>query len=243
MTSWARFRAGIASPQRAFLNLNLLRSRYDAAIAGLPRIEGPAIVLGSAPNPVRPAGVDDRWFTLTVNASQITAADLGLREPDLTIMRDGIFEPGEHQDAVWKALAGRHTAHLIAVQASSDDRGTAQGIAARNYHADHVTELSRHTRGAVIAEMSGLYHVKISSGVSNGIFAMLLALKLGGRPVVMAGFSFGPGWHFAQSTTGHRGHIKSDMATCRAVAARGLPVFAADPAFAEASGLPLWTGG
>ncbi|GHA14295.1 membrane protein [Devosia pacifica] len=242
MTSFTRMRAGFAPRTRAFLYLTIRRKRYDAALAELPRFTGPTIVVGSAPNPTRPTGLDQSWGVVTVNASQITANDFGLGTPDLTVMRDAIMREDEHPQVVWAALAAKTTRHLVATIASPWDHGIEDYAKARGYLPDTVTELDRHIRGAVVVEMSGEYVVTVSSGISNGILAMLLALKLGAKPVVMAGFSVTPGWYFAPDRKGPRSHVSADLRVCRAVARRGLPVFASDAIFAEHSGLPLWTG-
>ncbi|WP_375452026.1 hypothetical protein [uncultured Devosia sp.] len=248
MTSWARFSASFASRLRARLHLSLFKTAYLRALSELPTITGPAIVVGSAPNPHPPKGLDDTWFVISVNASQVTAEQFGLPRPNLTILRDNIFfrgnvsVPTEIHDALWAALRGRQTAHAVAIMGSSEDKGATAQLAIHDYRADRVTELDRHVRGAIIVEMSGLSLVGLSAGISNGIFAALLALKQGANPVVMSGFSFAPGWHFAKDVAVPRGHVLPDRAVCKAIVERKLPVFAADPDFARASGLPLWTG-
>ena len=242
MTSWARTSAGFASRARAWLLLGLRRWAYDRALDELPRISGPAIVVGSAPNPTRPQGLSAGWYVVSVNASQRTAEEFGISQPDLTIFRDDVDKPSEIHDAFWASVAGRRTKHLIAIMGSSENRGIAIRLTAGNYHAERVTELDRHVRGAMVVEMSGLYHVGLHHGVSNGIFAALLALRLGASPVVMSGFSFSPGWHFDKKAPAPRGHIGPDKAVCAALVERGYPIFASDPNFAELSGLPLWAG-
>ncbi|MDB5587589.1 MAG: hypothetical protein JWP26_2559 [Devosia sp.] len=248
MTSWARFSASFASRLRARLHLSLFRKTYLRALSDLPTITGPAVVVGSAPNPHPPKGLNDNWFVISVNASQVTAEQFGLPRPDLSILRDNIFfrgnvfVPTEIHDALWAALRGRQTAHAVAIMGSSEDKGATAQLAIHDYRADSVTELDRHVRGAVIMEMTGLSHVGLSAGISNGIFAALLAVKLGANPVVMSGFSFTPGWHFAKDVAVPRGHVQPDRAVLKAMVDRGYPVFASDPDFAKNSGLPLWTG-
>jgi len=242
MTSWARTSAGLASKARAWLLLGLRRAVYERALAELPAISGPALVMGSAPNPTRPQGLSQDWYVVSVNASQRSAEEFGITEPDLTVFRDDIEKPSPTYAAFWASVAGKRTRHLIAIMGSRENRGIATALTAGNYHADEITELDRHVRGAIIAEMTGLYHVGLHHGVSNGIFAAVLALKLGASTVVMSGFSFSPGWHFDKKAAVPRGHIGPDKAVCAALVERGYPLFAADPNFAELSSLPLWTG-
>jgi hypothetical protein len=242
MNSWARTSASFASRLRAWMLLGPRRGAYHRALAELPPISGPTVVVGSAPDPTRPQGLDDTWFVVSVNASQKTAEQFGLPIPDLTIFRDDVDRPGDIHDAFWRSVSGKRSKHLVAIMGSRENHGIARHLAAHRYEADRLTELNRHVRGAVIAEMSGHYHVGLSAGVSNGIFAALLALKLGAGPVVMSGFSFSPGWHFDKNVAVPRGHIGPDKDVCAAMVARGYPIYAADASFAELSGLPLWTG-
>jgi hypothetical protein len=241
----SRLRAGFAARSRALLYLTLRRGAYERALATLPRPHGPTLVVGSAPNPTRPVGLDESWFRVSVNASQLVSDDFGLPPPDLTVFRDGIGVIGLHSEKVWKSLTGRSTSHVLAIMGSADDRGLVHGtMRDHDYAAGGVTELSRHVRGAVILELTGRYLVSLSShmGLSNGLFAALLAVKLGGNPVVMSGFSFQGGWYFDPGFASKREHVSGDAIACKAIVERGLPVFTSDAKFSEDSGIPLWTG-
>jgi hypothetical protein len=245
MRSFDRLAAGFASRTRALAHLTLRRGAYKRALSTLPRPQGPTLVVGSAPNPTRPAGLDDSWFRISVNASQLVSDDFGLPPPNLTVFRDGIGVMGLHSEKVWKSLKGRSGEHVLAIMGSNEDHGLVQPMMREHdYEAGGVTELSRHVRGAVVLEMTGRDLVSLSShmGVSNGLFAALLAVKLGGNPVVMSGFSFQGGWYFAPEFASKREHVSGDSIACQAIVERNLPVYTSDPKFSEDSGIRLWTG-
>lgn len=231
---------------RAFVALNWKQEEYRQALSPLPKIIGPALVAGSAPNPERPANVDAHWFRVSVNASQLLFDKFDLPPPDLTIVRPRIKLRGPAQDAAWAVLKGRSTGHLVPLIKRPGDVGISEFIVGKDYSASAVTELGYVYKAAIVAEISGRY--LISAGwaanrdISNGLFAVLLALKLGASHVVMSGFSFQTGWNYAGNARGRRGHVVADRIICRAIVERGLPVYSSDPDFAKRTGLRFWTG-
>lgn len=245
MRSFDRLAAGFAPRTRARLILTLGRRHYRKVLAPLPKIVGPVLVVGSAPQSSLPVGVTPDWFLVSVNASQTVAAEFGFVEPDLTIFRDSLMIPGDYQDMMWPLLAGRRTKHLVSIVGSASDRNIAAHLPEKGYQAEKVTEIGRNVRGAVIAEATGRYLATLSGhdGVSNGIFAILLAYKLGASPVVMTGFSFSrPGWKQRPDIVATRPHLIGDTIACQMIRERNLPIYAADPTFAEEAGLRHWTG-
>lgn len=227
-----------------FLALRAAPRKYRATLARITKMPGPTLVIGSAPLAARPTGVDDSWFRVSANASQTTLSRFGLPPPHLTIFRVQMISstPDDATRHAWAALKGHSTGHLIVGAGITD---TAVAITAQHgYRAGAITAFSSSMRTAVIADMIGEYLAIGTNhkGVSNGIFAVLLALKLGARPVVMSGFSMSSGWAYAPDAASNRYHQDGDLRVCRLMHQRGYPVFTADPAFAEASGLPLWTG-
>ncbi|HEY4199912.1 MAG TPA: hypothetical protein VGM83_05060 [Devosiaceae bacterium] len=243
MRPYERILAGLGMKTRSFLLLTLRRRAYRRALSTLPRINGPALILGSSPTAVKPVSYRPDWFVVSINGSQLVGESFGIPVPDLTVMRDGITIPSLHSDTVWAALKGKRTKHLVSSIASQRDRGIGAKLASYGYHADGVTEVDRHTRGAIIAEMTGRYQVSITNreSLSNGIYAALLACKLGANPVVMAGFSFSQtGLFFGGTTHFNREHLSGDALACQAIVKRGLPIYTEDETFATESGLRLW---
>jgi hypothetical protein len=243
MRPYERIFAGVGMKTRSFLLLTVRRRSYERVLGQLPRISGPALVLGASPTAKRPQSYEPGWFVITINGSQAAGESLGIGVPDLTIMRDGITLPSPHSDAVWTALKGRRTKHLVSNIASQRDSGLGARLPEYGYAADKVTEVNRHVRGAVIAEMLGQYQVSITNreSLSNGFFAALLAARLGANPVIMAGFSFSrTGLYFDPTKHFNREHLSGDAMACEAIVKRGLPIYTEDEDFARESGLKLW---
>jgi hypothetical protein len=228
----------------AYVQLNLLPTKYRRLLKRLPQIGGPALVVGSAPDPATPAGVTSGWFRISANASQGILDRFGLPPPDLTVFRSRLADdqPDAAAIAAWTALRGRSTGHLLV--GSEGPETAARIIAAHAYRAAQITELRNSLRGAIIADVLGEYLTIATNanGVSNGVFAAVLAVKLGAAPVVMAGFSLSGGWSHAPDINSPRYHQDGDRRACRLMREKGLPVFTSDEAFAAATGLPLWQG-
>jgi hypothetical protein len=73
------------------------------------------------------------------------------------------------------------------------------------------------------------------------MYAALLAAKLGANPVVLSGFSMADGWSHTKELAGKRNHQYVDRWACKLIVERGLPIFTSETAFADATGLPLWS--
>lgn len=221
--------------------LTIDRTKYDLALAELPRISGPAIVVGSAPDPHQPAGIDDTWFRISINASQLVLEQFGLPPPHLTIFQSLIKE--SHRNRYWKALRGRETGHVVFIVNSRNDGMISEFLERQSYRAYKVTPMSHLVRKAVIADLAKHHLTSTDSrelSVSNGIFATMLALKLGAEKVVLSGFSLEPGWAHEPAITAVRNHQKMDRLACQLMVRHNLPVYASDLDFAAKTGLKLW---
>lgn len=228
----------------AYIELNMRPGKYRRLLQRLPRITGPALVVGSAPHPAKPAGVTSGWFRISVNASQVVLDRFGLPPPDLTVFRSRLAdsEPDAAGLAAWTALQGLATQHLLI---GSEGGRTARRVAAGHaYRPARMTVIRNSTRGAIVADVLGEYLTIATNanGISNGVFAALLAVRLGAAPVVLSGFSLQGGWSHAPGLDSQRYHQQGDQRACRLMREKGLPVFAADEAFAASTGLPLWQG-
>lgn len=226
---------------RAHLRWN--RDGFEREMAQIGRINGPALVVGSAPNPVRPEGVDANWFRISVNASQLVLSHFGLPEPHLTIFQPKIKFNDENRSAYWQALSGCGTQHLLFMVNGKNDGTIAPFLVSRSYRAPRISNIREVTKTAVVADITARYLLSPFVGqrsVSNGIFAAMLALKLGARPVVMSGFSMEDGYFHAGQLPAKRNHVAPDLLACKTAAKRNWPLYASDPVFAAVTGLPLW---
>lgn len=216
------------------------KTALDAKLAGLRLATGPALVLGSAPTAELPADYDASWSIVTANASQNQLLLWGMDvRPTLTVFRAKMFEEGPHQSRVWEVLQGLGTEQLILVNGRAEE---IPAVAQRGYLPGRVDLLSRSERGAIIHEVTGLLwgFDTNSTTVSQGVFAALLALRLGAT-AVLSGISFSVSDHNYGSWS-RRAHLDGDKRVLLAARDRGWPIYAAEQRFADESGLPRWLG-
>jgi hypothetical protein len=135
--------------------LNIYRGGYEAHLKMLPRISGPAIVAGSAPNPTRPAGLDSTWFRVSINASQIIFDRFELGPPNLTIFQPKIRFTDKSRQAKWDVLRGRSTDHLVINVNQKNNGRISDLLAANSYSANAVTLLEANHKNALVAELTG----------------------------------------------------------------------------------------
>jgi hypothetical protein len=220
--------------------------QYQRWVDGLGKAKGPALVVGSAPNPTLPKGVDETWLRVSVNASQAVLAHFGLPDPHLTVFQPKIKFADAGRDAYWRVLSGLGTEHLVFIVNGKNDGEIAPFLREKRYRTDKITACCESMKAAITADVTGRFLLSPFVGqrsISNGVFAALLALKMGARPVVMSGFSLRDGYFHSGSQQAKRNHVYPDFHACREAALRGHPLFAADAEFAAATGLPLWRGG
>ncbi|UCI05688.1 hypothetical protein [Mesorhizobium sp. B1-1-8] len=211
----------------------------------LPRVTGPALVMGSAPNFRLPEGYDADWALVTVNASQLLAETFGLPVPDVALIRRGILV-GEGEQDFYKRdlLKGRQAKHLIIpVWPDVEDKLKA-GCRTFNYRYDTLQALTQWQLANIIWRLSGKYHVsrRWHRKISTGVFAIMLARFAGFAPVVVSGFSLSQAGHGYDTRNAFRYHADEDAALLRLVVGRGEPIYAEDRDFAAETGLPLWQG-
>lgn len=226
-----------------YAQLRWNRDGFERDIAQIGHIDGPALVVGSAPNPTRPEGVDASWFRVSVNASQLLLSQFGLPEPHLTIFQPKIKVDDDNRQGYWRVLAGCGTEHLLFIVNGKNDGTIAPFLAERGYRAGRITPIRDVTKTSVMSDITGYYLLSPTVGqrsVSNGIFAAMLALKLGAKPVVMSGFSMEDGYFYSNQLPAKRNHVAPDLKACKGAMEQGHLIYTSDPGFAAATGLPLW---
>ncbi|TPI12458.1 hypothetical protein FJW06_17000 [Mesorhizobium sp. B4-1-3] len=218
---------------------------FSKPVLRLPRVTGPALVMGSAPNFRLPEGYDADWALVTVNASQLLAETFGLPVPDVAVIRRGILVGGGEQDCYKRdLLKGRQAKHLIIpVWADVEDK-LKVGCRSFNYQYDTLQALTKWQLANIVWRLSGKYHLsrRWHRKISTGAFAILLARFAGFAPVVVSGFSLSQAGHGYDTRNAFRYHADEDAALLRLVVRRGEPIYAEDRDFAAETGLPWWAG-
>lgn len=204
-----------------------------------------AIVIGSAPFSSRPAGWNESFRVITVNASQIAAAGWLDQRPDITLMQFNQVE-GTNASAreVRRVLENQRTGKLIVLHWRHDLRRLEQGLGRFGYQYDDLTVMSRYERIALMRKITGKLNLELEAETkwSNGIVGAALAIASGAESVILTGINPLSTGH-AYNDLGHsRLHTAMDMDALRGFLARGYPIFTADRHVAEKTGLPFWSG-
>lgn len=201
---------------------------------GLPRLDAPTLVLGSAPGARAPSGLAG-WHLVSVNASQVVADGWGLPVPILTLFGTTVLGMRASDRAAQQALRGKRTQCLVMMRDGSNGLVHEFNLWRMRYGYDHRVRLTTHDRLEMLRAMLGEDIANLKP--SNGIVLALLALRLGAPSVVMAGFSLQQSGH-AYNTANHpRNHVDADRAVLRAVEAQGLPIATTSDDLAEQTGL------
>jgi hypothetical protein len=204
-----------------------------------------AVIVGSAPFSTRPAGWDETFRIVSINASQM-AAQAWLHEvPAVTLMQYNQIE-GTSPTAleVRRVLRGQRTGVLYLLLWRHDLQRLERGLAAFQYGYDTLRLIGRYERVALMHRVTGQLNLEleVDSKWSNGIIAAALALHSGARHVILTGINPQSQGHGYNQLGLPRLHSASDMEALNLFMQKGLPVFTADPQVAETTALPLWTG-
>lgn len=222
----------------------LVRLRLAWRELGLPHFRGPALVAGSGPNFAMPNGFGDDWAIVSVNASQVLIEPFANRPPDLTIWRGKIFLDSESNNDVHAQLIGRHTKCLLVDGMWMRREGRmAQTLAHLQYRADVLVMQNRYRRAKVYKDVLDSY-AGLGRGInipSNGVFATVLALRLGASPVVTTGISLSVGGHAYRPRDIPRLQADEDRGVLRLIAASMTNVYTTDPAVSRETGLAVWS--
>lgn len=225
------------------------RARADAGRLLAPlatRVRGRScLVLGSAPDPTPPRlPLASGTAVFCVNCAGYSASQLGLATPEVTLLRSKkLIHPDKEPDR--RALRGLTTRHLVLVQ--SDDAGSPldtyiDRLAELDFRYDALSAMSIEHRAAVVEHVTGRplgRGRRETSKSSSGIAAACIALFLGAREVVLAGFSLDSAGLSYVSGPSARHHVKPDREALVHMRAAGLPMRTTEPRLAELTGLPL----
>ncbi len=233
------------SPEALVLVQHLRQSRdiLDPLRATLaPLLSGRrCLVLGSAPGARLP---EPHLFErcVCVNGSPRVAAGHGLT-PDLTIMAGytTLVERDVSRQSL-EQLSGLHAGRLLFVSAGNDRDSARRVLSDSGLGFDEWLDIDPLGRAAIAGEATGegepgLGHWQ--ERVSNGVFALLVALWAGAEHVTIAGITLTGGHDYIEGDT-PRHHVAGDQ-RCLETLARlhGARVATTDEALAEATGLAL----
>ena len=224
--------------------VDLIRLRHyhlddDVPLSGA----GPVLLLGSAPTATVPADYGPHWRLVCVNASQAGGARLGLGDPDLTILRSGLFASGKVDLEAVDALRGRRSRHVLFRGEAPELEDTRRRLAEIDYRFDTLGMLGLAQRERIILSGCGglLNLIRVNRNISNGMLALFCCLDLFDGPIVMSGFSFSVAGHAYSASNLPRNHIAHDAFALRLIGQQGCRVFVSNRAFAAESGLPVWS--
>jgi hypothetical protein len=204
-----------------------------------------AVIVGSAPFSTRPAGWDQTYRVVSINASQMAARAWLHEVPAVTLMQYNQIE-GTSPTAVEvrRVLRGQRTGALFLLLWRHDLERAQRGLAAFEYGYDTLQLIGRYERVALMHKVTGRLNLEIEVDTkwSNGIIAAALALHSGARHVILTGINPQSQGHAYNQLGLPRKHSASDMEALQLFRQQGHPVFTADPEVARATGLPLWEG-
>jgi hypothetical protein len=203
----------------------------------LPRVEGPAFVLGSAPDPVPLRDTSGKWTLATVNGSQTIAAAWGL-QPEITLFGFSFVHTTAANAETRKVLSGKGTRQLLCIGARKHYFHYRRLTREMGYTYDRLTMISTEDRTGITEQVTGVGGEETGKA-SNGIFLALLCLHLGASQVVMGGFSLTQHGHAYNDKGLPREHIDADRTVLARSLKAGLRIATNDPRFSAESGLPL----
>jgi len=186
--------------------LALLRDRWRARLD-----HRRCLIIGSAPGAVAPdlAGIDT---VICVNGSPWVARRLGIERPDITVVA-GFATLGDNKvrRATTAALRGLSTDEVLFVEAGMNMQRGRHALDEAGFAYRHFTSITVHERAAIIEAVCGepLGLGKRDERISNGIFAVVLAIWGSASDVVLAGFSIAGGHAYIPGET-LRHHLRGD---------------------------------
>lgn len=204
---------------------------------GLPRFDGPVLVLGSAPGAIPPADLERRRL-LTVNASQVIAEGWGRQRPEMTLFGTTVLGLRPANRAAQQVLKRRGTGCLVRMTDGSTTVIHDFNLWRMQYIADRVVPLDIAARRGLLANLVG-DAIAQRYKPSNGVYLAALALALGATDIVMAGFSLTSAGHAYNSANHPRNHVDADREVLLALVAAGLSITTTSQDFAADSGLRL----
>lgn len=183
------------------------------------------IVVGSAPNPIFPADIGDRY--VCVNGSVHSLIRHQQRSPDITLLNGTIVtDDRAYATATREVLRGNALGHVLVQYADLDQ--TRSFLSDQNNRFLSLEGYNIIERRLIIGDVLGVNWwgtYKSSMSISLGIFSVLLCLWCGAESVHMVGFSLNDEHEYGNGRIlTPRRHIQSDKSVVQRLIALKLPV-------------------
>jgi hypothetical protein len=201
--------------------------RWLAQAIGSPR--RPWLVFGSAPNPRLPSVLPPGFVLACINNSGQTARTCGLPDPDLTIR-------AEHKS--WDEVRGLSGRAVLWISSRPLFFTKRKYPAWRQFSAGAIRRLKPERRDASIAAALG-YAIDRANRPSNGVFAIILALRHGAAEVIVSGLSLTASGHSYNELGEARKQIEADRRALQVLASKGLAVRTSEKELAMLTSLPF----
>lgn len=205
------------------------------------RVSGSAVILASAPGAVLPAAAGEPASLFCVNASGRSAHELGLSRPSVTVISGRMLGDREANREGQEAIAGLETETCIVIERGIEFGAALDRLDELGYRFGDAVRMTHRERRRIVRAVFG---EDLAAGggegkISTGLFTVALALFLGARPAVLAGFSLSRDGHAYSASNLVRQHKAIDAAAIDMLLANGSRVATADPALHEETGMPL----
>ncbi len=194
--------------------------------------EKPWFILCSAPSPTVPQHIPDDTIFVCVNSSGLTAHNLGLRFPDLTIRAE---------KKPWKEIYGLQSNALLWISKKSILFRRLRNPTSFRHKVNAVRRIGFHDRDNIMRYIlkNNFPAHGAENKPSNGLFALSYALICGATHVTLAGFSLTESGHSYNVFGKHRKHIGPDKAGLISIA-NSFNVSTTEKHLSDITGLKLY---
>jgi hypothetical protein len=210
-----------------------------------PPFTGPVVVVGSAPVSHQPAGFDETYRIISVNASQVVIDAWGIPAPDVTLMGyNEIIGTATSAAEARRVLGGRRTGALYVLAWRHGLDRLKTGLKAFDYDCRDLHTVDRYERIALMHKVGGILNLELNAETkcSNGLIAVLFALHNGAKAVIITGINPHSAGHAYNGINLVRKHVQMDSEMLKRLVGLGCPIYTADPEVSENVGLPIWKG-
>jgi hypothetical protein len=222
------------------IKYNLLRPSPPASAVEL---DGPVVVVGSAPVSNKPTGFDNSYKVITINGSQTVTEKWGIAAPDITFMMfNQVRGTTTNAVEVRRVLAGKRTNLLYVFLWGDGLPSLEEGLRSFNYQYDRLYIVNRYQRMALLDRQCGFKSTELDadSKCSNGINAVLFALFNRAPAVILTGINPESKGHAYNLEGLPRLHRDMDRKVIDTLLARNSPIYTADVEVSRSAGIPIW---